>query len=259
MIRVFRKLRHELAEKQDYRKYTIYAISEVFLVVIGILIALGLNNWNQDRKEHQEEIKMLLGLHQQLGTDLIQLRDNIASTEARRDKVLKILELLDDPDNIDLSEFAILQLDLTEDDYFVSQRAIFDEAVSSGKLNLIQNDSLRQSIFQYYNAISNERDNDKLQFKVTNELIMPIMVQEVASTKEFMDVFSRSKGYNINANIPRLDLKALSKSKKYYQAIIYAMGDEYQMKDWLKYSTLAKNLIRSIKFELEYYNVDVKE
>lgn len=259
MIRLFRKIRRGLLAEGDVKKYSLYALSEIFLVVIGILVALGLNNWNQTRKDRQEEIKMLQGLGQQLDTDLTSLRDNISSTQERRNKVISLIQMLNEPEKVNIQDFALLQLDLTEDDYFVSQRAIFDEAVSSGKLNLIRNDSLRQNIFQYYNAISNERDNDRLQFKITNELIMAIMVQEVASTKEFMDVFSRSKGYGINANIPSLDIEALSKNKKYYQAIIYSMGDEYQVKDWSRYATLAKNLRRSITFELRDYGVQVED
>ena len=251
-------MRKRLLGEGNFRKYTLYALSEIFLVVIGILIALGLNNWNQTRKEHEEEIALLKGINQQLQEDHQNLKNSIERTEERRKRVLSILDLLEDPESINIRDFALLQLDLTEDDYFVSQRAIFDEAVSSGKLNLIRNDELRQRIFQYYSVISNERDNDRLQYKITNELIAPIMVEEVASTKEYMDIFSKSRGYNINTNIPSLDLEELAKSKKYYQAIIYAMRDEFQVRDWRQYSTLASNLMRSVRFELRDYGIEVE-
>ena len=49
MIKFFRKIRYDLVEKNKTGKYIKYAIGEIVLVVIGILIALAINNWNQDR------------------------------------------------------------------------------------------------------------------------------------------------------------------------------------------------------------------
>lgn len=49
MIKFFRKIRKSLFEKGNFRKYSLYAIGEIILVVIGILIALQLNNLNEKR------------------------------------------------------------------------------------------------------------------------------------------------------------------------------------------------------------------
>ena len=50
MINVFRKIRKKLADDNKLFKYSRYAVGEIVLVVIGILIALQINNWNEDRK-----------------------------------------------------------------------------------------------------------------------------------------------------------------------------------------------------------------
>ena len=50
MIKFFRKIRQNLLSENKFSKYLIYAIGEIILVVIGILIALGVNNWNENRK-----------------------------------------------------------------------------------------------------------------------------------------------------------------------------------------------------------------
>ena len=55
MIKLFRKIRQNLLSENKIRKYLFYAVGEIILVVIGILIALQINNWNTDRKN--EEIK----------------------------------------------------------------------------------------------------------------------------------------------------------------------------------------------------------
>ena len=59
MIKFFRKIRYNLMEQNKTGKYLKYAIGEIILVVIGILIALSINNWNESRKL-QEEINTYL-------------------------------------------------------------------------------------------------------------------------------------------------------------------------------------------------------
>ncbi|MDX1591318.1 MAG: DUF6090 family protein [Balneolaceae bacterium] len=50
-------------EENKIRKYILYAIGEILLVVIGILIALQVNNWNEQRKRQNEEKQYLAALH----------------------------------------------------------------------------------------------------------------------------------------------------------------------------------------------------
>ena len=60
MIKFFRKIRQQLLTENKISKYLIYAIGEIVLVVIGILIALSINNWNENRKLENEELNLLL-------------------------------------------------------------------------------------------------------------------------------------------------------------------------------------------------------
>lgn len=66
MIKFFRKIRQQLLIEKKTGKYFKYAIGEIVLVVIGILIALQINNWNEERKEKLHEIDIL----KQMKTDL---------------------------------------------------------------------------------------------------------------------------------------------------------------------------------------------
>lgn len=66
MIRFFRKIRHKLLVEGKLKSYTVYAIGEIFLVVVGILIALQINNWNQGRKDRITEIVLLKELQENL-------------------------------------------------------------------------------------------------------------------------------------------------------------------------------------------------
>jgi hypothetical protein len=70
MIKYFRKIRQKLLSEGKTEKYFKYAIGEIILVVIGILIALQINNWNENRKLQNEEIGMLIELKSNLETTL---------------------------------------------------------------------------------------------------------------------------------------------------------------------------------------------
>lgn len=81
MLRFFSLLRKKLLEEGHIRKYVWYALVEVFLVVIGILIALQINNWNEDRKQFHAETELLTTMLRDLRGD--STRHGYMSRDAR--------------------------------------------------------------------------------------------------------------------------------------------------------------------------------
>ena len=79
MIKFFRKIRQNLLSEGKTGKYFKYAIGEIVLVVIGILIALSLNNWNERRKDSDLEQKLLKNLVENMQHNCEQLRSRIGS------------------------------------------------------------------------------------------------------------------------------------------------------------------------------------
>jgi uncharacterized protein DUF6090 len=71
MIKFFRHIRQELMNQGKFSKYILYAIGEIFLVVIGILIALQLNTWKEDKKERAYEKKMLTEIQLGIENDIL--------------------------------------------------------------------------------------------------------------------------------------------------------------------------------------------
>ncbi len=81
MLRFFRHIRKTLIMPDNVRKYLIYAIGEILLVVIGILIALQVNNWNEEKKEKRSEIQLLTEVVGNMETDLKNLDLKINETK----------------------------------------------------------------------------------------------------------------------------------------------------------------------------------
>ena len=70
MIGFFRRIRRQLADENKSAKYLRYAIGEIILVVIGILIALSINNWNQNQNEQNKIKEYAVSLIQDLQRDI---------------------------------------------------------------------------------------------------------------------------------------------------------------------------------------------
>ena len=73
MIKFFRRIRQNLLNEGKTSKYFKYAIGEILLVVIGILIALQINNWNEQRKNKAKEKAILASIHKEFTKNKIQL------------------------------------------------------------------------------------------------------------------------------------------------------------------------------------------
>jgi hypothetical protein len=96
MINFFRRIRKQLADDNKPLKYMRYAIGEIVLVVIGILIALSINNWNESKKTQEYVDAQLNGLIEAIELDAKNY-DNLLSHEGFRFHALKyLLELLDE-------------------------------------------------------------------------------------------------------------------------------------------------------------------
>ena len=87
MIKLFRHIRQSLIEQNDMGKYLKYAIGEILLVVIGILIALGINNWNEERKARRIEIVLLEKLQEENQINL----EEIQSDSIYRDNLPELI------------------------------------------------------------------------------------------------------------------------------------------------------------------------
>ena len=95
MIKFFRKIRQNLLSEGKTGKYFKYAIGEIILVVIGILIALQINNWNELNKERESEKIILIEIRDNLEFDLKDFESNIINLQNKAISAKSLLELID--------------------------------------------------------------------------------------------------------------------------------------------------------------------
>ncbi len=80
MLRFFRLIRRKLIEEKKTRQYIWYAIGEILLVMIGILLALQINNWNEAKKERITELNYLVGIKTDIENDILAINRRINIT-----------------------------------------------------------------------------------------------------------------------------------------------------------------------------------
>lgn len=148
MIKFFRKIRQQLLAQNRFSKYLIYAIGEIVLVVIGILIALQLNNWNEVRKTRILETKTLKELRSDLMQNIDDIDTNIAQLEeckqANEIIIYHIENNLPYNDSLDF-HFANLYPYIA----FSPIQTTFNNLNQTG-ITLITNDLLRANISDLY-------------------------------------------------------------------------------------------------------------
>ena len=96
MIKFFRHIRKSLITENKFSKYLIYAIGEIVLVVIGILIALQLNNWNEYQKERKSERLILSEIRDNLKYDLNDFESNLANLQNKSTSSKTLLKAFED-------------------------------------------------------------------------------------------------------------------------------------------------------------------
>jgi len=150
MINFFRKIRKQLAEANRPFKYMRYAIGEIVLVVIGILIALSINSWNEQRIENKQEVELLRGLREEFQFNADQLNASI-NTNKKVAQVCKDLTQLIRTDSVKLAPEKLYELVMRMLDFnsFDARTGVSGEIVTSGKLNILKNDALRAQLVNW--------------------------------------------------------------------------------------------------------------
>ncbi len=183
MIKFFRNIRKKLLAEGKTTNYLKYAIGEIVLVVIGILIALQINNWNENRKFNSLK-KVYIG---RLIDDLKQDTTQITLLIAKCNKKQLIIEtVIDDLDNGSNSDSLInsikeyLRFGWNMDDFTPSSNT-YSDLSQTGNMNVFRNTELTDQIKQYYIAIE---DANKGQ-NINKDWIIPMDVTVAQETTAF--------------------------------------------------------------------------
>ncbi len=174
MNKFLRKIRQRVVSENKLTKYLIYATGEIVLVVIGILIALSINNWNESRKERLQEIQLLTQLQSEFQSNLRQLDRKITLRKMMISSSLKLLDYIDKKETYDndsiLKHVGQIKLAPTFD-------PIINDIMSSGRIQLLQNGMLKEKLSRWTTEIVQVTEEEQEWLKHREKYYYPVIMK----------------------------------------------------------------------------------
>ncbi len=161
MIKFFRKIRYNLMEQNKTGKYLKYAIGEIVLVMIGILLALQVNTWNINQKNKLIENNYLILISKQLQQHIETYESNIQYALKRLYSIDYVLNHLETDTQELVADTLVVHLNIMQ---WISDLNIdtnlYKDLVNTGNIKLFENDFIRISIQNYFHL--SEEYNDAI-------------------------------------------------------------------------------------------------
>ncbi len=155
MIKFFRHIRQSLIMENKSSRYFKYAIGEIILVVVGILLALQINNWNEERKASALEKEFLQNIQQDLDAQLLEINLQIKAENEYLKAASELLNNYSQENSLVIDSLFYKQLfHLTSRRTFKIYDPTYTELLSSGQIVLIKSRKLKNSIVEYYQELT---------------------------------------------------------------------------------------------------------
>ena len=188
-------------EKNKTGKYLKYAIGEIALVVIGILIALSLNNWKEDLDNRGEEMRILSGLKQEFEVNLAEVNRNIKLNTSTVESSIDFIDLIrtenpfDNYRHVDSLLYLVYMFGS-----FDAQTGLIDEVISSGKLSIIKDSDLRDRLTSFSGILDNAEEDYIIRVNYYMDQIIPYLSKYIplVNKDQYMDFSSWSDTYKTN-------------------------------------------------------------
>ena len=184
--------------ENKFSKYLLYAIGEIILVVIGILIALQLNNYNDTLKQQKEEHKIIQNLKLDFEYNLSVMEQNIQQLKNNKNAGLKIIAQTGNKisNNADIDDLI---------DQIVFTPVL--ELINSGKLGIISNEILRNRLSSWFPTLETLHDREQISLEYNRYLTLFIMkngswlnADKVSTDEQVREIGFPESGFEIDNN-----------------------------------------------------------
>ena len=227
MISFFRKIRQKLLSQNRVTRYLAYSVGEILLVVIGILIALQVNNWNDSKKNREKETYFLKRLEKEFSRDSASLAGVIKILNLKVDAGRELKTFLENPSS-DQPKHLIRKTILGGRVLvFRSFTPSYDEALASGQLSLIRNDSIKDKINYYKGYLDDLKtfstDEGQKRKSEYNEHVFKYFDAEIA-----VDIWEQSNPDSLDLTKYKNDLVGFTKdpSSSYHVKSVLSVDRE---------------------------------
>ncbi|WP_052958665.1 DUF6090 family protein [Maribacter thermophilus] len=261
MIKFFRKIRQSFLAEEKTVNYLKYAFGEIVLVVIGILIALQINNCNENRKDGIKEQIVLTQLKDDYLSDLSQLEEKMTTRTNMINAAFRILKAFDEPENI-------VRDSLIKDIAQIANDPTFDpvqnDLISSGNLRLIQDEKLKRLLSNWSSDVVALREIEAVWSEIANHTLENVLRELGISrdvTNSFMNDINHIWLLDKNQNYHKKEI-GVSKLSSPLQQILTNKNMESMASSAITFNTSAnlqsEALVKRINEIIELINKSIK-
>ncbi len=145
-MKIFRNLRAKFLREGNTKRYLIYALGEVLLVMIGILLALQVDSWNDDRLRRIEELNYYKNVRMQLEDDSTSIYSNRRFNLRYMNQFSSAINIIENDDRSEMDELGRIMLNLTQYSDFDRHGNLYETLVTGGEIKLLRNRDIINSI-----------------------------------------------------------------------------------------------------------------
>lgn len=242
-----------MLSENKFSKYFMYAIGEIILVVIGILIALQINNWNETRKLRIQELKYLENLRSDIELNISEINRFLDARNSSIASANKVLEYYEGKPLEDLNDLNFHATNVYIWYKFTLQENTYQELVNSGNLAIISNDSIKNGLLNLQ-ALYQELKNEEAHFRYDTEVLL------YEPSYEMLDLNDLIKNYTYqvslgkageNVRLSRSNYETLLKNLKHKNGFVMAVYEHSVMNSqFIEMKALCNSIIQFIDSEL---------
>ena len=201
MIKFFRHIRQSLISQNQMSKYFKYAIGEILLVVIGILIALQINNWNENRKAADKERNLFLNLKIDFESRLAELKEFNAAREEATLSILELNKIIANKGNRPADSIIDKFMAKTTNGLkFNEDFKMLDVIFNTGLINDIKNDSLKRQLIDWPQKVEEMLEEQRMHNDLIDNKYLP-HISKYISLRDIYEQFD-FRQYNMPKGEP---------------------------------------------------------
>ncbi|RIA09060.1 hypothetical protein OE09_0888 [Flavobacteriaceae bacterium MAR_2010_72] len=150
MIKFFRHIRQRLLSENKFRKYLLYALGEIILVMIGILLAFQVSSWKEQRDNKKLELQMMADLNSEFRNNLTKIKASINQYEGTEQAIRLLMSKMKASPEVlkHINSDSLIAIAIDVFDYRPTQNTL-TEILSTGNLKLISKDSLKYKLLDW--------------------------------------------------------------------------------------------------------------
>ncbi|OUR91166.1 hypothetical protein A9Q87_11900 [Flavobacteriales bacterium 34_180_T64] len=160
-MKLFKGIRQSLIKRGNLKKYLLYAVGEILLVMIGISLAFQLDNWNDNRIKQNSEVRYYENIRDQIADDKALIAEQVRFNNRYMEEFKYANEILETNDRSKIDTLGLIVRDLTQYSDFDKKGNIYETLVNSGVIKLLRNHKIVNHIreleekFNYMNRMEN--------------------------------------------------------------------------------------------------------